>query len=118
MGSRITLWKMAAALLLVAVWTLGCSGPSHKPQEFEGKWGQMKNNNPDVLLTLNADGTGMSRMMYYPSEQSINWVLVGDQLVVNATDGAVTDKYTYAFNGPDKLILTKNGQSQTLVKIK
>ncbi len=106
-------------LLGMLLWSgYGCGGPRHRPEEFIGKWQIEQSKNNEIALELNGDGFGHSRLIFYPTGASVQWVLVGDELKVTPTDGTITASYRYRFNGPEKLVLTVDGKETTLVKVK
>ncbi len=108
----------ALALVLAGLVLAGCARkPAHSPSEFVGKWAKPAPSN-ELMIQLNSDGTGTSKLNWYPHDQVIRWTLVSNEVVFSSMDGSGTDRYTYRFDGPDKLVLVVDGKDQTFQKVK
>ncbi|NIQ99444.1 MAG: hypothetical protein GTN78_04485, partial [Gemmatimonadales bacterium] len=98
---------LIGALLLIV---LGCAAPKHKPEQFIGKWIRPPEGAAyPFILELFPDGTGITSGPSEPHSMGINWFLRRDTLVLAPRDGSPPTTYECRFNGPDELILIKDG---------
>lgn len=108
-----------ALMLSLMVLAAGCAPPKFQPEQFIGDWGARPEGTAyPFTLTLLPDGTGVTSGPYEPHPSAIKWYLRRDKLVVASQGGGKPDEYDVRFEGPDTLVLIKNGGELTATRVK
>ncbi len=109
---------LALILIALALGAAGCGGPKLRADQVVGKWRVADSRSKDIVLDLEPDGTGTSRMLRYPHEQTIRWSLEGSDLVTASMDGTMTIHYRCRPAGSDQLVLTAKTGELALARVK